>query len=1152
MCNRTRFFHLVLAILCAAALVGTPVGTVYSVHAAPAAATRYVKPGATGTGDCSSWANACTLQTALSVAVSGDEIWVGAGTYKPTTGSDRSVAFQLKNGVGVYGGFAMTETLRSQRNWTANVTILSGDIGAAGNNSDNSYHVVTAGSGTNNTAILDGFTVTGGNANGSTDPDDCGGGMYNYYGNPTVQYVIFSNNTATNSGGGMHNSHSSPTLVNVTFSDNTVTNGDGGGMVNTDTSNPTLTNVTFNGNSVTNGNGGGMLNDFSSPTLMNVTFAYNSTSGGDGGALYNDLQSTPGLVNVTFYSNTAVMSAIYNGGNGGAIYNYATPNYTMTNVTFSGNCAVGYDVGHPAYGGAMYTIGSATVRNAIFWSNTPDQASNDGSSTVNINTSVVQGGCPTDSACSGIITADPLLGALGNYGGNVQTIPLLPGSSAIDTANDAICPATDARGIARPQGPHGDIGAFESSRFTLVITGGNHQRTPVNTAFALPLRVSVTPNNAVEPVNGGKVTFTPPASGASASLATSPATIAGGAASVNATANGIRGAYVVTASVVAGNTVQFNLRNTGVCYVKPGASGDCGSWATACELQTALGSAGVGDEIWVAAGTYTPTTGSDPNATFALPNDVGVYGGFAGTESARSQRNWTTNVTTLSGALSGGAHALHVVTANGTVPATTLDGFTVTGGQGGGGGGGVLILDHSSLTIANCRITDNSANDGGGVYQEGEGQVAVINSLVERNHAGNQGGGLFITGDVALTNTLVLTNTANVNGGGLVDWAGSTHLTGGAFAGNSAGGNGGGVNVNGGIVISGTQFISNTAGGGGGGLLQWVAGGYYVRITNARFERNTASIRGGGASVSGTLTISNSTFVTNTVNSGNANYTYGGGVYAGGTSQIYASTFVSNSAISVNSFSYGGGLYAQAAAMIQDSIFDGNQSSHGGGVFGNYAAINVSRSIFKNNLALWGGAINASAAITITRVSFLNNRADFYGGGITGYYLDVANVLLAGNQAGFGCAALCLTHGNSALRHVTIAHPTLGSGPAILMTSGTATITDTIIAGYTVGISQTAGTLSADYNLLFTTTPTQTAGGAMNWGAHNLVNTDPLFVNTAVGNYHLTARSPAIDAGTNVGVAIDLDGIARPQGAGFDIGAYEYRYIVYLPLVLRQ
>jgi hypothetical protein len=76
-----------------------------SARAAPAGATS----GACG----SAWGTACGLQHALNdIAVSGDELWVAAGTYKPTTGSDRSATFQLKAGVALYGGFAGTETLR--------------------------------------------------------------------------------------------------------------------------------------------------------------------------------------------------------------------------------------------------------------------------------------------------------------------------------------------------------------------------------------------------------------------------------------------------------------------------------------------------------------------------------------------------------------------------------------------------------------------------------------------------------------------------------------------------------------------------------------------------------------------------------------------------------------------------------------------------------------------------------------------------------------------------------------------------------------------------------------------------------------------------------------------------------------------------------
>jgi hypothetical protein len=75
----------------------------------------YVKSGSTGNG--SAWNNAYgSLATAIAAAVAGDEIWVAAGTYKPTTGTDRTASFNLKNNVGIYGGFAGTETTRNQRN----------------------------------------------------------------------------------------------------------------------------------------------------------------------------------------------------------------------------------------------------------------------------------------------------------------------------------------------------------------------------------------------------------------------------------------------------------------------------------------------------------------------------------------------------------------------------------------------------------------------------------------------------------------------------------------------------------------------------------------------------------------------------------------------------------------------------------------------------------------------------------------------------------------------------------------------------------------------------------------------------------------------------------------------------------------------------
>jgi hypothetical protein len=428
----------------------------------PAGGVLYVDKDATGLETGESWNNAfVTLQDALYVTESC-EIWVAAGTYKPTTGTDRTATFQLKDGVGVYGGFVGTETVRDQRNPATNVTILSGDLNGNDvgftNNSENVYHVVT---GAGN-AILDGFTIMAGNANGASNtPDESGGGMYNNSSSPTVMNVVFSGNSATLGGGmynfdsspmvtnvtfsgnsatygsgGMHNYWSSPTVTNVTFSSNSADSG--GGMYNWD-SNPTLTNVTFSGNSANDG-GGGMHNYNSSPMVTNVTFSGNSATYGGG---MNNYNSSSMVTNVTFSGNSATYG-------GGGMHNYnSSP--TLTNVTFSDNMA-------DERGGGMYNEQSnPIIQNNILWGNSGGEIYNNISITT-VTDSVIEGGY---AGGTNIITADPLLGVLGDHGGFTQTIPLLAYSSAIDTGNAVTCASTDQRGIARPQGARCDIGAFE-------------------------------------------------------------------------------------------------------------------------------------------------------------------------------------------------------------------------------------------------------------------------------------------------------------------------------------------------------------------------------------------------------------------------------------------------------------------------------------------------------------------------------------------------------------------------------------------------------------------------------------------------------------------------------------------------------------------
>jgi hypothetical protein len=208
----------------------------------------YVKSGSTGNG--SAWNNAYgSLQSAITAAQAGDEIWVAAGTYKPTTGTDRTASFTLKNNVAIYGGFAGTETALNQRNIASNATILSGEIGVAGI-ADNSYHVVSA-TGTistplGNSSILDGFTITGGNANGTTGNQDDGGGMYVSGASPTLRNITFRDNNGVNGGALYNESGSNPVLIDTVFEYNTATTNSiiqGGGFTGATDNNPLFVNA---------------------------------------------------------------------------------------------------------------------------------------------------------------------------------------------------------------------------------------------------------------------------------------------------------------------------------------------------------------------------------------------------------------------------------------------------------------------------------------------------------------------------------------------------------------------------------------------------------------------------------------------------------------------------------------------------------------------------------------------------------------------------------------------------------------------------------------------------------------------------------------------------------------------------------------------
>ncbi len=268
----------------------------------------------TGANDGSSWADAFQgvdgLQSALAAAVAGDQIWVAQGVYKPTLTTTRTVYFQLKNGVEVYGGFSGAETLLSQRNVAGNPTTLSGDLlgNDAGNAfGDNSYHVLQ-GAGTNASAVLDGFVVTAGNANSGTNNQDRGGGILCLSGaSPTIRNCTFTLNRCTFGGGAGYINASSPTFLDCVF-DTNFGGSFGGAFDMASGVAATFNRCVFRGNSAARA--GGIEIFGSSPVRVWNCLFYNNTSTGTGGggAIFVS-GSTPGIRNCTIVFNSATSNA---------------------------------------------------------------------------------------------------------------------------------------------------------------------------------------------------------------------------------------------------------------------------------------------------------------------------------------------------------------------------------------------------------------------------------------------------------------------------------------------------------------------------------------------------------------------------------------------------------------------------------------------------------------------------------------------------------------------------------------------------------------------------------------------------------------------------------------------------------------------------
>ena len=538
-----------------------------------------------------------------------------------------------------------------------------------------------------------------------------------------------------------------------------------------------------------------------------------------------------------------------------------------------------------------------------------------------------------------------------------------------------------------------------------------------------------------------------------------------------------------------------------IIYVKANATGanNGTSWQDAyLTLTDALVDAGqpTGDaivEVYVAAGTYYPTSGNDRTATFWLKNYLFIYGGFAGVEGETLEtRNFVLNETILSGEIGDLASPLDnsysVVSSKDFVNwrISSLDGFTIAYGMADGAtpetrvGAGVHFYKDASPALTNLVITRNYATDAGGGLYSLIGMPQLKNVFFDRNFTDGLGGGIYAE-DVGDTTPQLLGLTCQQC----------------TFSSNQA--------VEGGAIyamgspqfdISDSTFSENFADSGGAIVMDASS---RMLIFDSSFDKNESVENGGAITAAGDLTISTSQF------SGSKTTLDGGAIVNSGKTTIRESTFTNNSAYS------GGAIYNTGQLRIYASTFSGNEAvgPDGGGT---------------------GGALdNDQGFIVMNGVLMYNNTSDAGGAifGICGYEnfsgdcnhsLTLINVTMSGNHT---------LNPNSGAMMAIYDPPYIAN--SLLWGNDTRQVAlDTMNPEKTVDIR-------ASFIQGWTNDPDKNVFGD---AAH-----DPLFVNAPGNDFHLRSGSPAFDMGDKTlldsFVNYDLDGNPRIVGLSVDLGVYE-------------